>query len=406
MPNRVYFASKRAGIAPDGSASYTTLRGLQSIGLTTTFNLEQVFEIGQLAIYENVEGIPDISLELEKVLDGYCPVYLLATQQAGSPSLPGRGATKCQAVISIYSDSPDVATLGSTGIANAEVQMSGLYVSAVSYSATVDGNASESLTMVGNDKVWLGTTTPTAWPLAQTTYADDPFINDDDEPYSIYGSGGVNRREDVLFVYPGANRGPWDGLDANAAVSGDGTILPIELPGISSSGTNDKSSDGNFMCHVQSISISTDLGREEIFELGRRGVYHRYITFPVEVTSEFGVHSVSGDLISATEEGINQQDTQCVTGTNLSNQTIRLHMCEGLQVNAGKKNKLASVGVTGGDTGGGNEEITYTYTNFNDFIVYHPNDPNRTTDTDFEPYSSVAWDSESPSRTWRMKAKF
>ena len=55
--NRVFYAAKKAGIAPLGSNSYTTLRGLQSIGLTTSFNLEQVFKIGQLAIYENVGGL-------------------------------------------------------------------------------------------------------------------------------------------------------------------------------------------------------------------------------------------------------------------------------------------------------------------------------------------------------------
>jgi hypothetical protein len=374
MPNRVYFASKRAGIAPDGSLSYLTLRGLQSLGMTTTFNLEQVFEIGQLAIYENIEGIPDVSLEMEKVLDGNCPLYLLATQQAAGASLSGRSAAKCQVAVSIYNDAAGD-TNSATGVANAEAVMSGMFVSAVSYSATVDGNATESLTMVGNDKVWIGMTAGSLMlPTRQVTYIDEPFVNDDDEPRSISGSGGVNRREDVLFVYPGG----WDcGVDANGSVSGDGTVLPSELPGITSSGTNEKAADGSYGCHVQNISMSVDLGREEIFELGRRGLYHRYVTFPVEVTTEIGVHSVSGDLISATEEGVNVSTGTCITGTNLSNQTIRLHMCEGLQVDVGKKNKLASVGVTGGDTGGGNEEITYTYTNFNVMSVYHQEDPNR-----------------------------
>jgi hypothetical protein len=381
MPNRVYYASKKAGIAPLGSnvaggggtgaVQVQTIRGLQSIGVTTTFNLEQVFEIGQLAIYENIEGIPDVSVELEKVLDGYSPIYTLATQLGTGPSLSGRSNGQCHLVVSIHPDTNDQAA--NSQEPNAEMQMSGMFCSAVSYSATVDGNATESVTMVGNDKVWVGLV---PWARA-ATYLDDPFVNNEDFPISIGGSGGVQRREDVLFVYPGERRPGRRGYDINGAVSGDGTVLPIELPGISVSGTNDKIAGGAFGAHIQNISISTDLGREEIFELGRRGRYHRYVTFPIEVTTEIGMISVSGDLISATEEGTTAGTGACPAGTNLQNSTIRLHMCEGLQVDAGIKNKLASVGVTGGDTGGGNEEITYTYTNFNDFTVYHPNDPRR-----------------------------
>ena len=365
--NRIFYASKRAGIAPQGSLSYQTLRGLQSIGMTTTFNLEQVFEIGQLAIYENIEGIPDVQLEMEKVLDGYAPLYTLATQQGVGPGLTGRSTAQCSVAISIYPDTNNAAT-GSPP--EAEVQMSGLFVNSISYSVSVDANATESLTLVGNDKVWVGLVAGTN----NITYVDDPFINNDDAPQSISGSGGVNRREDVLFVYPG---GFGDGRDANGSVSGDGTVLPIELPGISASGTNDKDSGGVYGAHIQSFSASTELGREDLFELGRRGNYHRFVNFPTEVTTEIGLISISGDLISVREEGINTGTGSCVTGTNLNNQTIRLHMCEGLQLDLGKLNKLSTVGVTGGDSGGGNEEITYSYSNFNDFTVYHPEDPNR-----------------------------
>ena len=386
MPNRIWFASKRAGIAPLGSRSAITLRGLQSIGITTTFNLEQVFELGQATIYENIEGIPDVSVDIEKVLDGYTPAYLLATQLAGSPTLIGRACTRSTLAVSVYSESCDGTSDGATGMPNAEVHMSGLYVGSISYAATVDGNATESLTLVGNDKVWVGlVTNASSAPRGHTSmnYVDDPFKDNDDIPIAMGGSGGVQRREDVLFVYPG-NKGhrnapkPVNNLDVNGAVSGDGTILPIELPGISASGTNDKSSTTNqFGAHIQNITISTDLGREDIFELGRKGNYYKYANFPVEVTTEIGMISVSGDLISAAEEGITTGTGACPAGNNLTNSTIRLHMCEGLQVNCGTKNKLASVGVTGGDTGGGNEEITYTYSNFNVMTVYHPNDPNR-----------------------------
>jgi len=40
----------------------------------------------------------------------------------------------------------------------------------------------------------------------------------------------------------------------------------------------------------------------------------------------------------------------------------------------GTKNKLASVNYGGGDAGGGNVTVTYSYTTFNDFTVMHPHD--------------------------------
>jgi hypothetical protein len=233
--------------------------------------------------------------------------------------------------------------------------------------------------LVGNDKSWVGLVAT----AASASYIDDPFLNNNDAPISITGSGGVNKRQDVLFVYPGG-LGP--GRDANGAVSGDGTVLPIEIYGISASGTNNLAADGTRGCHVSSFSASVSLGRENLFELGRRNPYNRYVKFPVEVTTEVDVHSVSGDLISATENGIHAGTGACPIGTNLSNQTIRLHMCEGLQLDLGKLNKLKSVAVSGGDTGGANEELKYTYSNFNDFTVYHVKDPNRATAA-FDPFT-------------------
>jgi len=73
----------------------------------------------------------------------------------------------------------------------------------------------------------------------------------------------------------------------------------------------------------------------------------------------------------------------CVAGTdpctdiqdNLSNEVIRIATCEGTRIYLGNKNKLASINYGGGDAGGGNVTVTYSYTTFNDFTVLHPQDP-------------------------------
>lgn len=421
MPNkRVFYAAKRAGIGPVGSAgsgnpTYRQLHGIQSVGITTTFNLEQTFELGQLAIYENVEGIPDVSIDVEKVLDGRCPIYVLATSISGgaevssSASLVGRSKSRCDFLLSIHKDTDEIAGGGgNTNLAattDSHVQMSGVFVSSVSYNAGIDGYATESVSLVGQDKVFFGHTVPTGGPgnAAATFNSAVDLISAEEGPKALAdGSGGVNRREDVLFAYQGMVDGiggannyfrhggrpfqtasitgsdyadvTWGEAGAGVAypASGLGTVLPVQIPGVSTSGTNNKGADGNFDCLIQSMSCSTDFGREDIFQLGRKGRYHRFVNFPTEVSCEITVVSSSGDLISATETGMLGVDKP---GDNLRDETIRLHMREGLLVDLGKKNKLQSVSVTGGDAGGGNEEITYSFQNFNDFQVYHPEDP-------------------------------
>ena len=55
--------------------------------------------------------------------------------------------------------------------------------------------------------------------------------------------------------------------------------------------------------------------------------------------------------------------------------TIRVATCEGTRIYLGRKNKLSSVNYSGGDAGGGNVSVSYTFTTFNDFTVMHSGDP-------------------------------
>lgn len=361
---RVFYAIEKAGIAPLGSTNYETIHGLQSIGITTTFNLEQVFELGQLAIYENIEGIPDVEVSTEKTLDGWAPVYLLATQSddAGdSPTtatLVGRSNSQCIMAMGIFPDTQ----LSASGVPVTEVHMSGLFMSSFSYEMTVDGNASESCSLIGNDKLWVGTNGEVAGTFNDGTHPDGTSSIDDntDQPYSISTSGGIQRREDILF-----GSGDYPNLL--------NSWLPGDIPGLTYDAGSEKyynllGGTGAYDAHIQRISVSVDLGREDMFELGQRSSFHKFVNFPTEVTSEFTILSVSGDMVSALENGLSNN-------LNLTDQTTKIFMREGLQVDLGTKNKLASVGMTGGDATGGNQEISYTYTNFNDCTVQHPNDP-------------------------------
>lgn len=333
--NRVFYAVEQLGFAALGETTYTALRGLQSIGIETQFNLEQIFQIGSISIYENIEGVPAISLTTEKVLDGYVPAYLLATKGATSPSLAGRSNVRCSAGFSIFSDVQDAAS----GTPLSQCVMSGLYVSSVNYNISVDGNGTESLTLVGEDKTWTQNFAITAF----TT---------DESPLAISGSGGVQRREDVLL-----------GESDISTVS----ILPGDIPGVTASGTV-PFSGGEYGASLQSIRVATNLGREELFQLGSRRSFHKYASFPTQVTCDIDVAAQdAGDEVEAVAEA---ED-------NLTDHQIIIRFREGLELDLGTKNKLSSVSMGGANAGqnGGNLTMTYSYINFNDLTVTHPQDP-------------------------------
>lgn len=349
--NRIYYAIQQVTLGP--SSNSTVVHGLQSVGITTNFNLEQVFELGQLALYQNVENIPEIEVTLNKVLDGYPLLYCLATELgtdintnlvAEGPDLAGRQNARVDVKLGIFADTKTSAK----GTSFDAVSCAGMYVSSVSYTFPVDGNFTEDVTLVGNDKIW-------------GVNVSGQFQNNDDEPLAVEG---VNRRQHLQL--PACR-------------------FPTQIPGIGSNGINDLIGGGSgHEVHFQNVTVSTDLGREAIFELGTFKAYHRYVTFPVEVTSEFEVLATTGDGINATEEGYyTTGDVEATAGNasgcdpryNLLDQTIYLETCEGTKIHLGGKNKLSSVNYTGGDTGGGNVTVSYSFQNFNDFIVAHSGAP-------------------------------
>jgi hypothetical protein len=345
MANRRIFSGCYAvGIAKDGSTSFTPIHGLQSVGINTSFNLEQAFEIGQINIYENIENIPDIEVTMEKLLDGYPPLYVLATQGGSSASLTGRGTASCQVAMSIFGDTVDSAS----GVPQKQVTMSGLFPSSVSYTIPTEGNSTESLTLVGNHKVWKSS----SFDFTGTLF------NNADQPLALGppSSGGISRRENVLFT------------DLN------GTILPAGdyggIPGISSSGTNDKGSDGQFGAHISNISVSANLGRTPLYEIGRKTPYFRYLEFPIEVTTEISAIAIDGDGVSADETGVIPG-----SGNNLADKTIKIKLQEGLYIDCGTRNKLSSVTMGDAAATGGNMNNVFTYSTFNAFKVTHPQDP-------------------------------
>lgn len=352
--NRIFYACQAVAITNKDDtvvAAENLVHGLQSVGMTTNFNLEQAFELGQIEIYENIEGTPDIEVTLEKVMDGKPLVYHMASTGIaglGATGMVARSKQQCDLRLGIYSEDNNSIESASenSGKPEVEVYCSGLFISSISYTIPVDGNATESVTLVGNNKTWL-----TGGDVMITNGAVDAFDGNDTPLLGVAGSasGGVVRREDVLI---------------------SGSILPQSIRGVVGSGySNALNADGTNKVHVQNFSVSTDFGREDILELGRKTPYTRPANFPIEVSCEIEAITTSGDFVSAYEHGDAALDGTVDSGNNTQNEIIYVCVRQGYGFDLGNKNRLASVSYGGGDAGGGNATCSYSFTNFNDLDV-------------------------------------
>lgn len=355
--NRIFYACHAVAIAPCFTAhsneNTNIVHGVQSVGITTNFNLEQAFELGQIQIYENIEGTPDVEVTLEKVLDGYPLIYHLSTPTADVNSLVGRSTERCCVSLGVFPEEKD----SIKDAAPVEVYMSGMYLSSISYSFPTDGNCTESVTLVGNNKEWLSGSNKLMTSATSEEIPTDATTGAGEDVPASADQGGIQRREDVII---------------------ESSILPKSIYGVAQNDNDGNAYDataGTPKVHVQSISISTDLGREDINELGRRSPYYRSPNFPTEVSAEFEVIAISGDFVSAYEDGNPDYDGSANAGNNTAEETIKIALRDGSTFSLGTKNRLSSVSYGGGDAGGGNATITYSYTTFNDLTVVHPEDP-------------------------------
>lgn len=329
---RIFYATYAAGLATAGSNTFTQIFGLQSCGVSTKFNLEQAYQIGQLGIYQNIENLPDIEVTAEKALDGNPLIWHLATVGAPSADLAGRSNQRATLAMSVYGDTQQAAS----GTPIAQTTISGLFASQVNYKIQLEGNATESVTLVGNNKSWI-----------TTGYTFTPSFKASGLPFA---TEGINRRQHIIVT---------------------GCLWPSSIPGISNSNRNTLNADGAFTATIESVDVTASLGRTPLLELGHKAPFFRYVEFPAEVRTAIGVHARTGDFVSCTENGTGAQ------GTNTNNEPIYITMQEGTKIDCGTQNRLESVNITGGNAGakGSNVKLAYNYQTFNDFTVVHPQDP-------------------------------
>ena len=282
MATRVYWAIQALGINSNGGddtvGSADFVSGVQSVGLTTTFNLEQVFQLGQLSLYHDVEEVPDIEVTVERVMDGQ---DLLYTRAFGEGTISSNQNSRAGVYFNVYAD--DKNEVGD-GNPTAGVYCSGMYVSSASFTFPTDGNLTESITLVGNHAVWSSSGQLGAAPSSPQ-------------------SGSVKRRQHLTNIST---------IQSNLA------------------------SDIGASAKITNMTVSVDFGREQINILGQKLPYHRYVTYPVEVTCEVEVLAQGSANVTAYPE----QD-------NVSVRTISI-AAGGHTFNLGAANKLTTYTYGGG----------------------------------------------------------
>lgn len=350
------------GATPPATGRLIVMHGMQSVGISTNFNLEQVFELGQLSLYVNQEDVPDVEVTTERVLDGYTYLYHAATQKAANAELSARSDTRTDIRMVIGRISETFIDSGNAGAA--ELYCSGMYVSTVGYNLVTDGNFTESISFVGNNKKWIADSGDTQSVLL-TAAANIVWLS------GIFGSDTPNTVDDNVLKRQNLVAGTTGRTYGGVVFR---TVVPTFITNVTagnSVGSRSATNAGTFITdadsgtHIQSVTINFDLGREAINQLGTFAPYNRYATFPVEITTEIEVIAVAGDNIDAVE----------TSNSNLSNHELQFVLDDSTVFMLGKKNKLSSVNWGGGDTAGGNATITYSMSNFNDFVLLHSGDP-------------------------------
>ncbi len=314
--NRIYYAIQRATLCPCDAAGSNDLTKttagfvsnlVQSVGVSTSLEYEQVFELGRLQIFENVEGIPSVEITLERAIGVY----------GGSDSTTLDGFTSdgtlwdlCGNSVSTASErrfNLNMETADDSFTSQGHVQATGLYLSNYSLNFAVDGPATESVTLVGNTCDWDSGVMPT-----KGSFESDILSS----TASPAANSGVIARKHVTSGSVGITK-------------------------------------------LQSVSFSISFDREDLNQLGDKYPYFKAAGFPVETSLEL-------EYIATKDSGFRDFN---------ENSDCDLNFTGGGNIKAG--NRTFNFGTmdwtgtsrSGGDAGGGNATITFSFQGFNFFTV-------------------------------------
>jgi len=368
MAKRVFYGSTHLAIRPTTHSStgsptvgdFRAPQGIQSVGFNTSVAFEPIFQMGQTELYGRTESqSPEVEATISKAFDGTQPLY--TTIMGGNSAVDTKQPTEltlnhCELDMGIYSENVPFAS----GTPESAIYCSGMYLTNVSMTFPIDGMATEEITLLGDTKKHL----------AASNIGSYQAVN-----------GGS-----------GTAPAPYQRWSMNV----QGSTLPSGVKNYA----------------IQSVSVSMGMGREALQEIGTRGKYCRYPTYPFEVTTDFEV-IVGGEMTTRGVEPssagsaqvqvdhydfVNEIGLACFSADKYDitpgvapsdgnidagyidlgfrDQEIKLIFCgsgtsDNLTIDLGKKCRATSQNYSGGDTGGDNATMSYSFQSYNEFKLTH-----------------------------------
>lgn len=284
---------------------------MQSVGINASTEYEQVFELGRVGIYANIEGIPtaEVTVERAMTIETFGRLWTLG---GGS----GSGAAE-KIDNTTYTINMGIRPEGGCSATSASgfVQCNGAVLSSYTMNFGTDGPLTESATFIGNQIGW-------------TSGVPGLTETDPDEP----PSGIVLNRQHVIGGGPFAT-------NSNA---------------------------------LQSASFSISLDREDVVALGDRFPVLRPINFPIEATAEF--EYLAGGSGTTYGLSFNPDEAGGQVPGGVAGQQPGVWLGVRIPTGGGgygspkyiylEKAFLTSSNYSGGDAGGGNATISHSYTNY------------------------------------------
>lgn len=338
LNKRIFYASHAVAFqATDASGyagSFITLQGGQSVSLNTDYGLEKIFQLGRLAAYDQPSINPEVEVTVSKALDGYPTIFRLATvptnggNNTGSlqTSIVGGSSAKTGIIIGVGSDT--AAVVSDMYDEYTAVKMTGMYFENITYTFPTDGVFTEEITFRGNHKA---------------AHNNDAFI---DGPLNAFPRAGAGKGHILARQ--------------NMKISTDPTITQLPPP-------------VSGRC-INNITISAAVTREAMYCLGNYQPFHRYVNFPLEITTTFDTtangigqdSSLMFDVSNVGEcAGVDANRAQC---------PILLSLCDAsgnivYKFDLGSGCQLSGHTYSGGDVGGGSVTETFTYLSYNELTV-------------------------------------
>lgn len=334
--DRVYYSVVHMSFQPDGNtgAQPSGVHGVQSATVDTTYTTENVRELGQLEKYDTKESNPEVRVTVEKVLDGLPLIYHASTSDATDKTLNARCFNMKPTIIKIatFPQSHDAAS----GNPLAVCICSGQYIDSLAYRFQENGPFAETVGFIGSSKIW-------ATGASATNHFSGQF-----------GSG--------YFGGPAGPDTPASGVEVREDLDMTNSRWPTQLHGITGGGVNtDKGT--KFDTHINSVEISANIGRTDLFELGRRKEYYKTPTLPVVVTTNIGVITNEFmDVIDAKNDGT----------SNVNNQTMRVRTLNNYDFYLGTKNTIRNVSWQGSDVNSNAFQVQFSYENENILTITAP----------------------------------